>query len=141
VHVNRLDHFTLRTTRLDETVKFFQQVAGLVPGDRPPFAFPGYWLYAEGVPVLHLAVFDPGDAALRDYLSDREYASGSGAIDHVAFRCHSLPAFEARLKALDVNYRGRTVPSLREHQVFVIDPNGVHIEFIFDSSEAASWAN
>lgn len=137
--VNRLDHFTLRTTRLEETLNFFQQLAGLVPGERPPFAFPGHWLYAHGVPVLHLAVFDTGDAALRDYLSDRESASGSGAIDHVAFRCQDLPAFEARLKALDLNYRGRTVPSLREHQVFVIDPNGVHIEFIFDASESASW--
>lgn len=139
MHVNRLDHFTLRTSRLEETLKFFQQVAGLVPGDRPPFPFPGHWLYAGGVAVLHLAVFDTGDAALRDYLDERESASGSGAVDHIAFRCHSLPAFEARLKDLGLAYRGRTVPSLREHQVFVIDPNGIHIEFIFDSSETASW--
>jgi glyoxylase I family protein len=49
-----LDHATLRTHDLEGTRAFFEQVLGLKPGYRPEFSFPGYWLYAEGEPVIHL---------------------------------------------------------------------------------------
>lgn len=35
-----LDHFTLRTSRLEETVEFFTWVIGLSDGPRPAFRFP-----------------------------------------------------------------------------------------------------
>ena len=41
--VGVLDHFNVKTTKLAETVKFYDDVLGLKPGDRPNFAFPGAW--------------------------------------------------------------------------------------------------
>ncbi|WP_295537666.1 VOC family protein [uncultured Pseudacidovorax sp.] len=137
MRIEQLDHFTLRTTRLDASRQFFEQVAGLRVGPRPPFPFPGVWLYLNDRPVVHLAA-PAQDAALDDYLGMRHQGAG-GAVDHIAFRGSDLPAFETRLRALALPYRGRTVPVLAEHQVFVADPNAVTIEFIFASTETASW--
>lgn len=139
MQVQRLDHFTLRTDKLAATQAFFENVAGLQPGPRPHFAFPGAWLYAQGAPILHLAELDPNDTELQRYLGASSGQSGSGMLDHVSLRCTGLPAFEARLRQLGVDYAPRTVPQVQEHQIFVIDPNGIRIEFIFSSSEPASW--
>jgi catechol 2,3-dioxygenase-like lactoylglutathione lyase family enzyme len=136
-----IDHFTVRTSDLNETTRFFEQVAGLRSGARPPFPFDGRWLYQDERPVVHLTVNNPSDNGLRGYLGDREIGlnGGSGVVDHIAFRCRGLQEFEERLRALGKAYRGRTVPAQQEHQVFVVDPNGMTVEFIFDSSETASW--
>ncbi|MES2948731.1 MAG: extradiol dioxygenase [Pseudomonadota bacterium] len=137
--VTRLDHFTLRTPLMEETRRFFEQVAGLTTGPRPPFQFPGYWLYSDGIAVVHLASHDPSDQRLAAYLSDRHVGDDTGVVDHIAMRCVELPAFEERLKSLGHAYRARTVPALEEHQVFVMAPGQLTIEFIFDASEASSW--
>lgn len=139
MNIQHLDHFTLRTARLAETIAFYEQVIGLTPGPRPAFAFAGAWLYAQGQPLLHLAAFDPNDAALSRYLGTRPSSEGAGCVDHISLRCTGLPAFEQRLAALGVMAERRTVPELQQHQLFVIDPNGVRIECIFNASEPASW--
>ncbi len=139
MRVMRLDHFTLRTPQMEETCRFFEQVAGLSVGPRPPFQFPGYWLYSDGKAVVHLAPHDPSDRHLAAYLSDRHVSDDTGVVDHIALRCVDLPAFEKRLSSLGYAYRARTVPALQEHQVFVMAPGQLTIEFIFDASEASSW--
>lgn len=139
MQVRYLDHFTLRTARLAETQAFYEQIIGLVPGPRPGFAFPGAWMYAQGEPLLHLAAFNPDDAALTRYLGSRTASEGAGCIDHICLRCQGLPAFEQRLAEMGIAYERRTVPNLRQHQLFVVDPNGVRIECIFDADEVASW--
>lgn len=138
--IQRLDHFTLRTAGLEATLNFYERITGMRAGPRPPFPFPGHWLYLDGMPVLHLA--GPGQGAeLEHYLGDREpgHSASTGAVDHIAFRASGLPDFEARLAHERCDYRGRTVPAAGEHQVFLKDPNGVTVEFIFPGSETASW--
>lgn len=139
MQVSHLDHFTLRTSRLAETQAFYERVIGLTPGARPPFSFPGAWLYSQGQALLHLAAFDPSDAALTRYLGARQTSDGAGCVDHICFRCEGLASFEQRLAEQGVAYECRTVPSLNQHQLFVTDPNGVRIECIFDADEPASW--
>ena len=138
--VRRLDHFTLRTPQMEATRQFFEEVAGLVTGPRPPFHFPGYWLYAGDTPLVHMAPHDPTDPRLTAYLGDRPVGGDTGVLDHIALRCEDLPAFEARLKAMGQAYRARTVPACSEHQVFVVAPGRLTVEFIFDSREIASWS-
>ena len=52
--VGVLDHYNVSTRKLDETVHFYESVLGFTNGPRPPFNFPGAWLYSSGRPVLHL---------------------------------------------------------------------------------------
>src|SRR6516225_9950654 len=57
--VGMLDHYNVSTRNLRDTVRFYEEALGLVNGPRPPFDFPGAWLYSEGHPVLHLNDISP----------------------------------------------------------------------------------
>ena len=52
--VGVLDHYNVSTRKLKETVQFYEDVLGFKNGARPPFNFPGAWLYSGNHPVLHL---------------------------------------------------------------------------------------
>ena len=49
-----LDHWNVYCKDLKATVRFYERYVGLTNGDRPPFNFPGAWLYAGEKPILHL---------------------------------------------------------------------------------------
>ncbi|MGF6488050.1 hypothetical protein [Pseudomonas frederiksbergensis] len=49
-----LDHATIVTGDLEGARRFLCSVVGLSEGPRPPFGVSGYWLYANGQPVIHL---------------------------------------------------------------------------------------
>jgi catechol 2,3-dioxygenase-like lactoylglutathione lyase family enzyme len=118
----RLDHYNISTRILDETVRFYVEVLGFENGPRPPFNFPGAWLYCEGIPVLHL-----NDIAG----SDAEPASGTGVIEHIAFRSRGFKAMKRRLEELGMVHRVNQVPGRPLWQIFLHDPNGVEIELNF----------
>ena len=67
-------------------------------GFRPPFKFPGLWLYNGGsypdtFGVVHIIGIDPNDpSGLKEYLGDRDLTSlnGTGTVDHMAFRATGL---------------------------------------------------
>jgi catechol 2,3-dioxygenase-like lactoylglutathione lyase family enzyme len=42
VSVGVLDHFNIRTRKLADTVRFYEDILGLEKGARPNFAFPGH---------------------------------------------------------------------------------------------------
>ena len=129
-----LDHCAIRTGDLAATRDFFVNALGLEDGDRPPFAFPGHWLYCGGRPIVHLIGLDAeGTRGLVDYMGeDRNQAlTGSGAVDHVAFTAGDLDGMRETLKKLGVDTREREVPDLHLHQIFVVDPNGVTVEINF----------
>ncbi|HEV7284395.1 MAG TPA: VOC family protein, partial [Kaistia sp.] len=108
--------------------RFYEDVLGLEAGERPPFPFPGLWLYAgDGTPVVHLV----GTGAPAPGTG-----SGTGALDHVAFTARDLDATRRRLAEKGVPFSERTVPLLGMIQVFVNDPHGIRIELNFDESEA-----
>ena len=44
--VGVLDHYNISTRKLPETIKFYEDVLGFTNGPRPPFDFPGAWLYS-----------------------------------------------------------------------------------------------
>ena len=122
--IDALDHFTLVPADLDASRRFYVEALGLREGDRPPFAFPGAWLYCGAVPVVHL-IGDRGPGA-----------TATGPIDHVAFRASGLAEIVARLDARGVRYALRTVPGSGLRQLFVHDPDGVKVEINFAALEA-----
>jgi catechol 2,3-dioxygenase-like lactoylglutathione lyase family enzyme len=141
--INKLAHFSVRTSSLDASKRFYREVLGFQEGFRPPFKFPGAWLYRGGdeadFGVVHLIGIDKDDpSGLKDYLGEKAEVSlrGSAAVDHLAFLATDLPNMHARLHAAGCNFRERTVPSIGLHQVFVEDPSGITIELNFPAAEA-----
>ena len=143
-----LNHYSIRTTDLAACEQFYCGLLGLTVGPRPPFPFPGLWLYQGDTAVwanaaVHIIGIDLNDReGLKQYLGDRDVASlqGTGSIDHVAFFATGLSETLARLHAQGIAARERTVPLLGLHQVFVDDPNGVVVELNFPAAEQAARA-
>ena len=53
--VLQMEHVLVLSDDIEVTREFYCGVVGLREGQRPPLAFPGYWLYAGDTPCLHVA--------------------------------------------------------------------------------------
>src|ERR1700722_8807065 len=113
-----LDHFNIRTQKLAETVDFYGQILGLVPGPRPTQPLNGSWLYHGRQAVLHLLESAPSSLA-------------TGPLDHVAFACTGLAALLGRLDREGIARLARVIPGTPFVQVQFLDPNGVMVEANF----------
>ncbi|MEH6421388.1 hypothetical protein [Pseudomonas sp. CGJS7] len=111
----RFDHINLHGhgAALD---RLFGQVMGLRDGYRPPFPFPGRWLYRDDSPWLHLV----------------RPAAGRGEhvrLGHIAFRTDQpAAALIERLRAAGLDYEVALVPEQGDVQLFVALPGGLVIE-------------
>jgi catechol 2,3-dioxygenase-like lactoylglutathione lyase family enzyme len=123
--VGLLDHFNIRTRRLADTVRFYEDILGLQNGDRPDFGFPGAWLYSEGRPVVHLADISP---------TAEQQKPDSGVVHHIAFASRDFKGMQKHLHAKDVAFEIRVVPGGELWQIFVRDPNGVMIELNYEAA-------
>ena len=43
--LSKISHYSIRTLDLEATRKFYTEALGFTVGPRPPFNFPGLWLY------------------------------------------------------------------------------------------------
>lgn len=127
--VGVLDHYNVSTRRLGDTVAFYEEILGLVNGPRPPFDFPGAWLYSEGHPVLHLNDISP---------TDKQQPADSGVIDHIAFGSRGFEAMQRHLAQKGVQFRVNVVPNSSRRQIFLTDPNNVLIELNYDVGKEAA---
>lgn len=118
--LTRLDHVTVLCADLERSRAFYRDVLGMAEGDRPPFDFPGAWLYVGERPVVHL-VGGRNEAGIRT----------TGSFDHVAFDARDLAGTLRRLREMNVPHRERQVPGRPLRQVFLQDPDGVTIELNF----------
>jgi catechol 2,3-dioxygenase-like lactoylglutathione lyase family enzyme len=124
--VGVLDHYNLSTKKLKETIAFYEDVLGFVNGPRPPFNFPGAWLYSAGHPVLHINDISQ---------MDREQRPDSGVIDHVAFGSRGFAQMKKHLAGKGIEHRVNQVPNSTRAQIFLRDPNNVELELNFDTKE------
>lgn len=124
-----IDHFLVRAKEVDRMRDFFERAIGLENGPRPDFPFPGYWLYSEDKPLVHLAVDSTAGSA------EDGVVKSSGPVDHVAFKGEDYDALMGRLKTAGVEFNERVVPGNTARQVFVHGPEGVTIEMQFPPLE------
>jgi len=127
--IQRMDHFTVVTDRLGDTVAFYESL-GLEVGPRPDFGVGGAWLYADGAPVLHLV-------ETRTMPEPRR-----GALDHMAFFATDFRSVAARVVQCGLSYRViRTPRPFSLWQMFLFDPNGVEVELDFapDETPPQDW--
>ena len=117
-----IDHINIAAPKaLMDTVKAFYCTAlQLEDGPRPDFGIPGYWLYGDGKPIIHLIESDNHGA------SDRPYY-----LDHVAFLMRDHQAYQQRLESLDVEYGTLYNDATNAMQIFCKDPCGIGVEANF----------
>lgn len=117
-----LDHYNINTSDVERSVRFYEDVLGLRKGARPDFGIPGAWLYLGETAVLHL-------------IADEESGkTGSGAIDHVAFRATGFDEMRSNLEKRKIKFSEMAVPDFNVRQIFVHDPDGVKVELNFFGS-------
>ena len=114
-----LDHVNIRTSKARETMNFYTEILDFSEGFRPPFDFPGAWLYAGESAVIHL-VFD-----------NSEPSDNYNPVDHIAFEASGYQETIQRLENANWEYRCSDVPNTKIRQIFLIDPNGVKLELNF----------
>lgn len=125
--ITGLDHINLRTAQLDAMVEWYERILLLMPGKRPPFDFPGAWLYAGDLALVHLVGTDTAPA-------------GQGETDltleHGAFRATGIAGLISRLESAHEHHEVVKVPGFPIVQVNVWDPDGNHLHIDFDAEEA-----
>jgi len=127
--VTAMNHFTILTDDLPATLAFYGEHLDLKPGARPPFTFPGAWLYADGGrgkdPILHIVAGIKKERLVK------------GVLDHMAFSGRDLAGAVAKLKKKDIRYELRRLPEYGTWQLFFSDPNDAKIEIDYDPAEPA----
>lgn len=123
--IEGMNHFTILTDDVPKTVRFYGELLGLLPGDRPNLGFPGAWLYANGHAILHVVGGRTAEALK------------PGVIDHIAFSATGPETTLARLKEYNVEYVCRRQVGSGTWQIFFFDPNGARVELDFATDEAA----
>ena len=136
--LSHIEHFLLQTADMAKTRDWYVRVLGMRVGPNPDFKFPVCWLYLGDKDVVHVT---EGGACVSEnskrYVGQESQAtSGSGVIDHLAFRATGLREMMAQLKSLGVDFKQRQVDDQGLYQLFMFDPNGIKIELNYDSAEA-----
>lgn len=119
-----LEHVLVLTNDLESTKALYCDVLGFEVGERPPLPFPGYWLYVDGIPCVHIAERAPYEAQA----SRLGLTVSPAPIDHIAFAAHGYEGLVERLESAGVEAVSNDVPSAGIRQLFFDDPNGVRIE-------------
>jgi catechol 2,3-dioxygenase-like lactoylglutathione lyase family enzyme len=121
--VRAMDHFTIVTDRLADTIAFYAML-GLSDGPRPDFGIGGAWLYAGDRPILHIIEVEEMPERRR------------GVIDHIAFTSEGLQPIAKNLRDRAIAYRIiRTPRPFSRWQMFLEDPNGAEVELDFAIEE------
>ncbi len=154
--IKRIDHYSIRTLDVEASRKFYTEIIGLKVGPRPPFDFPGLWLYRDEPPeeldhatgnygLVHIMGVDlanpQGLIDTLGYVDPGTLHGGTGAFDHIALAVTGREEMIERCRRGNISFFERTVPTLGLHQVFIKDPNGVTIELNFPASEAPQAQN
>ena len=124
--IQRLDHVNILTANLDDMIAWYGDILDLHPGHRPPFTPPGAWLYANGIPCVHLV----------DVAAQPE--TKAPKIEHFAFAATGLPEFLAKLTDRGIAYTVDEVPETPLLQVNIADLDGNHIHVDFASQERSA---
>jgi catechol 2,3-dioxygenase-like lactoylglutathione lyase family enzyme len=112
----RLDHVNIHTRDVAAMIDFLEKVLGAKEGLRPPFPFPGHWLYLDGHPAIHLNAVD------------RDEDFPVGMINHVAFGFYDRDTIIEKIAGSGYPFEHDAIPGTDIGQIFVFGPEGVKVE-------------
>ena len=137
--LSHIEHFLVAADDIDATAEWYCRALGLTEGPHPDFGFPVKWLYIGKRDVVHIgpSARQAGENQ-KKYLgrTSQDSGTGTGALDHVAFRAAGLKQTMAHLKSLGIAFSERRAGNQALYQLFLYDPNGIKIELNFDAAEA-----
>jgi len=108
------DHLAFNTPDGQPLQEAFGSLLGLAPGRRPPFPFPGRWLYQDAQALVHVIEQPTFDET---------------ALSHIAFRTdEDAAAVLQRVQSSGLPYQVAQVPEDGIWQIFVQMPGGLVIE-------------
>jgi catechol 2,3-dioxygenase-like lactoylglutathione lyase family enzyme len=137
--LSHIEHFLIGADDIDATRDWYARVLGMKPGPHPDFAFPVHWMYLGDTDVVHI-----GPSAKmagenqKKYLgrTSQDSGTGTGAIDHIAFRATGLRGMLELLKKEKIPFTQRRANGQALFQVFFYDPNGIKVELNYAAEEA-----
>ncbi len=108
---------------------FFTEVIGLKKGFRPPFVFPGYWIYSpknKQEAIIHIF----GKEAKFNEFSLKTNNSND-LLDHIAFVRDDYPIFIKHINKLKIDFNENFIPASNTKQVFLKGPENIIVEIDF----------
>ena len=124
MQLDKLDHVNLLTANLDKMVDWYCTVLGMENGQRPPFSFPGAWLYVDDQAVVHMVGADVEPSAIEP------------KIEHFALSATGLAGFVKQLNEATIQFEAVRVPGFGVLQINLFDCDGNHIHIDFPPEEA-----
>ena len=141
--LSHIEHFLVAADDLDATRDWYARVLGLQAGPHPDFGFPVYWMYSGGIDLVHIgpSARQAGEIQ-KKYLgrTSQDTGTGTGAIDHIAFRATGLRAMLEHLRKEKVSCTQRRANGQALFQLFLHDPNGIKVELNYAAGEAEGIA-
>jgi len=108
-------------------------------GPHPDLGFPVHWMYLDDVDVVHIgpSAKQAGEIQ-KKYLgrTSQDAGTGTGALDHIAFRATGLRAMLEHLNKEKIGFTQRRANGQALFQLFLYDPNGIKIELNYAAQEA-----
>lgn len=113
------DHVNVVTANLDAMIAWYEDVLQMKSGKRPPFPFPGAWMYLGDTAIVHLVGAETEPTAI------------DPKIEHFAISASGRAEFMAHLASRGIESRVSEVPGFGITQVNIWDPdkNHIHIDF------------
>src|SRR5688572_8119828 len=136
--LSHIEHILVAADDIDATRDWYARVLGMSSGPHPDFGFPVHWMYIGDVDVVHIGPSAKGaNARQKEYLgrTSQGASTGTGAIDHIAFRATGLPAMLEHLQNEGIEFTQRRANGQALIQLFFYDPNGIKVELNFAADE------
>jgi len=137
--LSHIEHFLVASDDIDACRDWYARVLGMKSGPHPDFGFPVHWMYLDDVDVVHIgpSAKQAGEIQ-KKYLgrTSQDAGTGTGALDHIAFRATGLRAMLEHLNKEKIGFTQRRANGQALFQLFLYDPNGIKIELNYAAQEA-----